>query len=116
MKGFIHNGIVWGLDPNQEYAHMQPEHIAEALGLIPTFISPHADDVVQEAIDQYGFHMGGSMGGEVTDKGVYQYPGDSDLHPYAICKAGGKIICVYPYGMISFVDIETKEAQTFRFD
>ena len=114
--GFTHNDVVWILDPNRKFKHVEPAHLAESLGLIPTFIVEDADDIIQTALDTYGMHIGGDMGGKVLEDGTYQYPEDPDLHPLARCTTSGKDVFVYDYGMISFVDIKTKEAITYRFD
>ncbi len=116
MTAFIHDDIVWQLDPNKRFQKVNPERLAESLGLIPDFITEDTDDVIQTALDRYGFHLGGDMGGTILDDGTYKYPGDPELHPLSRCEAGGKVIFVYDYGIISFVDAETKEAVTYRFD
>ena len=112
---FIHNEIVWWVDPNKQFSHINPKTLAEGAGLIPTFINENADDIVEEALLQYGFGGPPMEGGTVADDGTYKYPQDPDLHP--ICKAelnNGETIYIYSYGIVAFVSDE--RTIMYRFD
>ncbi len=113
--GFICNDVRWMIDPLDKYHNLLPQDIVTSLGFVPSFIY-ECPNVVEEAFTQYQFPCGGAMGGTATKEGVYQFPGDPDLYPLAMCQAGGKKIYQYQYGIVSFVDIKTEEHETYRFD
>jgi len=115
-SGFTYNDVQWVLDPNKKFGHMTDQELADSLGLIPTFIELEDEDVITAALNRYQFGGPSMKGGTVDSNGVYLFPEDPPLEPYATCMAGGKTIYVYAYGMISFVDIITKETVTYRFD
>jgi len=110
------NDISWVIDPNDKFRHENPNYLLQCLGIIPNFITNDTEDVIKEALLRYQFGGPEMKGGDVDKNGVYSYPGDPLLHPLASCMAGGKYIYVYQYAIVSFVDIITNEARTYRFD
>jgi len=110
------NEISWLIDPNNKFMRDDPNRLLGSLGIIPNFITNDTKDVIQEALNRYQFGGPEMKGGEVDKDGVYLYPQDPPLYPLASCMAGGKRIYIYQYGMISFVDLITREANTYRFD
>ena len=113
---FISNEVKYDIDPLDKFTNVAPEALVEACGFIPSFINPEADDVMEEALLQYGFSIGPMVGGKVDGIGIYKYPGDPDLYPITRCVADNKTIYIYEYGIISFVDNEGGETVTYRFD
>lgn len=107
----------WVLDPMGNYPEARPNDLLNSLGFIPTFLVPTADNVIEKALELYGFNLGGPMTGcTITTSGIMQYPGDPDQYPLATCQCGDQTVYVYSYGIISFVNTETKESVTYRFD
>ena len=113
---FMHNYIQYIIDPLNKFPFTEPEVLMEAVGLIPTFINPLAEDVMEEALINYGMSICPMTGGVVNKEGVYQYPGDPDLYPITRCKVGGKTIYIYSYGIIAFVADNSGETVVHRFD
>ena len=113
---FIANEVQYAIDPLNKFTAIDPKQLVAACGLIPSFISPEADDVMEEALLQYGFSMGPMVGGEVDKEGVYRYPGDPGLYPITRCEVGGKTIYIYEYGIIAFVDNFDGETVVYRFN
>jgi len=109
--------VFWTVDPLNKYPNAEDSQLLEALGFIPTFLDGTAENVVETALEIYGFNLGDPMTGcVITADGVMQYPGDPDQYPIATCQCRDQTVCVYQYGIISFVDAETKESVTYRFD
>ena len=113
---FISNEVQYAIDPLNKFTAIDPKQLVEACGLIPSFISPEADDVMEEALLQYGMSLGEMVGGEIDKEGVYSYPGDPDLYPITRCEVGGKTIYIYEYGITAFVDNRNGESVVHRFD
>ena len=114
---FIVNDIMWHFDPHNKFHHLNKETIANSLGLIPMFFHDEMDDVVKEALEHYGFGGPPMTGGIIDDEGVYLYPGDPELYPLSKGAVKDKIIYIYSYGIVAFVDVDTKgETVVYRFD
>jgi len=114
---FLNNDVAWGVDPTNHFKDVDPNRLVEAVGMIPSFIFQEANDVVEEAMLQYGFPCVPMTGSTITKEGVHQYPQDPDLYP--LCKgiAGDKLIYIYQYGITAFVDLENgAETIIYRFD
>ena len=114
---FFANDIKYYVDPLKKFSGVSTPRLVEALGFIPGFIYSDVDDVVETALANYGYNIGGPMvGGEIDKDGMYSYPGDPDLYPITRCVADNKTIYIYEYGIISFVDNDGGETVTYRFD
>lgn len=109
-------------DPGQQYGDCSAEWLTEAMGLIPAMAFNGAPEktMCERCQDNYhfGFHPmeGGTV--DVESAGVYRYPGDPDLYPYAALFEATKPQCVtfvYPYGITAFVERE-KPTVVVRMD
>lgn len=125
MSGFV--VVTKKLDPLEKFQKARPSDLIEAMGLIPYFVveaateGPEGAAGVLEAMNNaYGFAIGGNMtGGTVSEEGVYQYPEDPDLYPYArftLSGPDGDIadVFVYPYAIVAVRD--NKETLVTRMD
>ncbi len=113
--------LVITLNPCGKYKNKEAEHVWDAMGLLPYFIAECALSSTQggsetfDAMGQcYGFPMFNMLEdgkGKVSEEGVYSYPQDPDLYPYAQFELGNNTtILVYPYGLVYFKDKDGYEA------
>jgi len=118
MSGSIFecNGVIWGIDPTNNFEGVDPDKLVKSVGYIPTFINPESDDVVKEALHHYGFGGPEMTGGTIEEDGTYKYPEDPDLYPLCKGYAGDKLIFIYQFGIIAFVDTEGDGSVVHRFD
>ncbi|RLI66795.1 MAG: hypothetical protein DRO67_00030 [Candidatus Asgardarchaeum californiense] len=107
-------GIRYEVDPIGKYPHVSAQTLINSIGIIPTFLNPEAENVIEEAVGSYGFSMGPMTGGTIEKDGTYKYPGDPDLYPLTRCVVKDVIVFIYPYGMTAFVDGD--KTVMYRFD
>jgi len=120
LMGFMCNGVQWLVDPTSSFTHVPPNDLVHALGLIPTFLHDEMEDVISEAVYNYGYCSfdNDMKGGTVGTNGAYSYPGDPVLKPIAVAvlPEQGFNVYVYSYGMITFYNLTTNEYKTYFFD
>ncbi len=109
------------LDPLNHYKGEKDARIMTAMGLLPYFVaevsneSPAGGPEALAAMSGcYGFPVNNMLEsglGSVSEEGVYSYPEDPDMYPYAEFGVGTEIqIFVYPYGMVYIRDDDGFEA------
>lgn len=120
----------------QQNPHVTIGELQEALGLLPgiflracdqlrhdrdgmqhTDAEALTDKLTKNMADVYGFGWPTMPEGSVvTEAGVYTYPEDPDLHPYASVKHPcGAVMVVYPYAIIA-VRVGDAELRIARMD
>ena len=115
MQQFVVNGLLWDLDPMEKFQNVDDWTMKNMIGLIPSFITTTTDNLVKEALRNYGFG-GPEMGGTVNKEGIYSYPGDPDLFPIACCRLmNDKTIYIYEYAIVAFIGFNKKDV-IYRFD
>ena len=116
---FIHNDVIWTVDPQNKFSERDPWELVNLLGLIPDFISNDEMSVEDTALARYGFNIGGPLkGGEVTKDMEFKYPGDPSMWPFAVAELPShKLrVLVYNHGFTAFQNTETWKANMYRFD
>jgi hypothetical protein len=109
------------MDPLSQYQKETDYHLMAAMGLLPYFVaevsngSPSGGAEALEAMSGcYGLPVNNMLEsglGSVSEVGVYSYPEDPDMYPYAEFGVGTEIqIFVYPYGMVYIRDEDGFEA------
>lgn len=83
------------------------EHIAGALGFIPSFLSEHDDRPAREQLDMNYAHGGGWSPMAMwtfneADKSIH-YPGDPPLRPIAQANLRSEMILVYQHAWVAIV-------------
>lgn len=103
------------IDPLGEYAFLSPGKVFECMGLIPYFVAELAMTADVETLEEargilescYGFPFDWNSfdteGVQLSEEGVYSYPDDPDLKPYAKFEVEHGVIYVYPYAMVALV-------------
>ncbi|MEZ9723246.1 hypothetical protein [Vibrio splendidus] len=104
-------GIVWTINPTGKHDRHLEENAAEYMGLVPHFfkglsfvlagVELSLTNLLDEAEAVYGFPASKIGGGTVSDSGVYLYPQDEPLYPYASTVISGTHIYQYPYGIVA---------------
>lgn len=117
----IVNGVMWQLDPLGKYPHADRFAIAEACGILPTFVHRDDDQPAQEQMKaNYRFFLGWmDMKGSTFDNdglGSYTYPEDPVQFPYATGKLNDQLIHIYPSAFVQVHNTETGERFFTRMD
>lgn len=96
------------IDPNNQLSNNTG--VMEACGLIPFWLlHPLTLDLsAQECLEKHymfgcNWTMLGEREGEITQEGVFCYPGDEDLHPILKVIRGEDIIYQYSFGIVSII-------------
>ena len=96
----MYTALVTTTDPLQQFKGVPQGRLIAATGLIPFFVQDVAMSVPVDAteafdmmVECYGFPAEDMLPkgkGEVSDRGVYSYPEDPDLHPMVSWKFEGE--------------------------
>ncbi len=109
------------IDPLEAFVGVKHSRLIAATGLIPYFVQDVAMSVpteAQEAYDMlgecYGFPMNNMLAsgeGEVSDEGVYSFPGDKNMSPMVKWTINGEKdtieILMYQYAFVVVRDKAT---------
>lgn len=107
------------IDQHEKYGHLDAEWFEYNIGRLPEMIAyslgkpetPLADSMVKS----YGFNPPPMEGGTVLADGVYSYPEDPLLYPFAKCATDRGDFFIYPYGIVCIAEHE-KTPVIYRFD
>lgn len=111
--------LAFNLDQHGKYGHLDQEWFAYNLGRLPEMIAyslgepetPLADSMVKE----YKYATSPMEGGTVLADGVYSYPEDPLLYPFATCATDRGVFFIYPYGIVCIAE-HGKNPVIYRFD
>lgn len=110
--------LAFNLDQHQKYSQYDAEWFKWNLGRLPEMIAyslaqpvPLADSMLK------AYQFGGDplTGGTLLADGVYSFPDDPLLYPFARCSTDRGEFFMYPYGIVAICE-EGKADVLYRFD
>lgn len=107
MNNFVHHSydgmIPWLIvDPLKKFEHVSPMRIVDALGILPTWLTLGDERPVLEQFNsnyQFGLHP--ISEGELSDDGIFSYPGDPPLYPLGKQILNGEKIYYYQHALVA---------------
>jgi hypothetical protein len=103
--------MITTIDPLNKFPNVDPMQISAMCGFLPSWIYETElmhdtnNDVTMKdrLIANYPFYMGEMNGGELTNDGVYKYPGDEDLFPLVRFSFNGELCFIFQYSMVGTI-------------
>lgn len=105
------NGVTWAIDPAGHYSEhgVEAERLADACGIIPSFVGPEDVPLDEQLAINYNYHsgwkeLGNTWEGEFhEDDLTYTYPEDPQQYPLAGVTLRDDTALVYPHGCVLVV-------------
>lgn len=115
-EAYVVNEVAWKLDPTAAFISAEPSRIAMALGHIPAFFHPNMNNVMQESLATYGYHVGAVMTeGTLKENGAFLFPGDPPQYPLASAVVRDVEVFIYQHAVVAYRDAD-KTMQWVRMD
>ena len=90
-------------DPLGKYPGIPKARLADACGLLPHFVLTDDAPILAnlEACYQFGIHE--NQRAMIDPDGMYHYPGDPDMAPFAVVRKGTERMFIYPNGVVAIL-------------
>jgi len=105
------------VDPKNHWPNVSASRLLEVPGtLLPWAIETEEGESVRDSFERNYCCPVFEMQGEITDDGLFTYPGDPDLYPVVLLMTEKEDVFFYQYAIVAILNKDTGDTFITRMD